>query len=212
MKNIALIVGFLMVAAGALGCGSAEEKPADKPSPKPISAAAEAAKPGSSRATSEESPTLPVDEDLPGSASVADDESMPELKDAGGDEPEEAADEKPKETADEPGPSESPAPKTEGAVGSVALAREFEADQAAAETKYKDKPILVEGKVVTYLAKDGYIYLDGSKDVRKVICILKEPATEAIKVGDTVAVKGQFDLVAVLGVSLKGCELVRINP
>jgi hypothetical protein len=213
MKNFALIVAFLTAATGALGCGTEGEKPADKPSAKPVPATAEAAKPGDSMATPEESPTLAADDEMPnGSTGAADGDSPTVPDDAVADKSEETADDKSEEPAGEPDPAEPAAPKTEGAVGSVALAREFEMDKAAAETKYKDKTILVEGKVGTYLAKDGYIYLEGSNDVRKVICILKAPTEEKIKFGDTVAVRGQFDLVAVLGVSLKGCELVKVNP
>ena len=144
MRKITLIVGVLIAATGLSGCGGPTEKPADLPASKPISTTSGATQPASSAATSEESPTLAADEEMPaGDAKIDDGESPTE--------PAGTEKEVPEETAEKP--VDSPASKVEGAINSVDLASEFENDKEAAESKYKDKPIIVEGTVGMYLAK-----------------------------------------------------------
>src|SRR5262245_24680390 len=133
MISIALSVIVLTVVAG---CSGQTDKPAPAvPSSKPIPATSGPAKEATSTANG--SPTIPADEALAvGSKTAAEGES-----------PTDTDSESPDETADDPESTEPPAPKVEGAVNSVALAREFEKDQDAAEAKYKNKTVIVEGKV-----------------------------------------------------------------
>jgi hypothetical protein len=124
----------------------------------------------------------------------------------------------------DPEPSEEATPTREAEpkamkVKAVAILKDFEDNEAAADAKYGDKTLRVTGivdKVDTEMfADDEYIIRlagGGDFEILTVNCPGQSPSVAAkISKGDKVTVVGDFDDGGDLGVELKDCTLVKFS-
>jgi hypothetical protein len=95
------------------------------------------------------------------------------------------------------------------------LASAYSADQVAANRKYKDKAVLLDGEVLGVTPRDkscSILSLNGGPGLFKVACLFDDPASVAkLAKGQKVKVRG--DCRGVCGaVVVEGCQIVEVSP
>jgi hypothetical protein len=95
------------------------------------------------------------------------------------------------------------------------LSSAYSADQVAANKKYKDKTVLLDGVVIGVAPRDkscSILSLEGGADQFKVACLFDDPASVAkLAKGQKVKVRGQCRGVC-SAVVVEGCQLVKVSP
>jgi hypothetical protein len=99
-------------------------------------------------------------------------------------------------------------PGTTPTVTAEAVTKEFKADSAAAEKKYKDRDLIVTGTVDELAARNGFwVRLAGTGGLR-VSCDVEEDEFQSLKKGDRVRIKGEASIFDTGGLTLVSAFLL----